>query len=259
MNGAEGFHMKRRLTRAISVALVCLLAAGCASVRLEPTTGPWRVQGEGSDRTATYRTGDVETVVRLAGPDGEFPLVATLLNYGPAPLAVRIVPRFKCPDDATIGEVSGAGTSSGPAAPLGRTDELLIPAALDGAPGALHVALRRDPARGGEPRSAPALEDSHADATYELVVRTESGEVWTPMRFGVERIVKGGTAVKVAVAVVIVAAVVVVLVCAFTGKGGHSSGFRTSWPSSDSASTSPPPSPPPSGPESKRRKPRRTP
>jgi hypothetical protein len=248
--------MMRRLARTIAVALV---AAGCASVRLEPTSGGWTVQGEDAGRTATARTGDVETLVRLAGPDGEFPLDATLLNYGPAPLAVRIVPHFKCPNDMTIGEIRGDALRPGPATPFGRANELLIPAAVDGAPGVLRVALRRDPASCDGPYRAMSLEDNHAEAPYELVVRTAEGEVGTPMDFGVERIVKGGTALKIAVVVLVVAAVVVLVCVAGRGSGGHGVAINSGSSRLGASSTSPPPSPPSSDPGSAPRKPRRTP
>jgi len=248
--------MMRRLARTIAVALV---AAGCASVRLEPTSGAWTVQGEDAGRTATARTGDVETLVRLAGPDGEFPLDATLLNYGPAPLVVRVVPHFKCPDDMAIGEIRGFEAAPGPAASFRRGNELLIPAAADGAPGALHVALRRDPATCDGPYHAMSLDDNRAEAPYELVVRTADGEVATPMTFGVERIVKGGTALKVAVVVLVVAAVVVLVCVGVRASGGHGVAINSGSSRLGASSTSTPPSPPPSDPGSTRRKPRRTP
>jgi hypothetical protein len=173
--------------------LAGLSAAGCQGVRVETNGDGWHEDKDGE--FARQRTGDVEEVVRLDGPDGEYPVETTFFNHGETPLPMTIAPQYECADDFVIGEILPPSTATETVAPVPftRTDELTIPACVGGAPGELRVALRRNERKD---RDLVLNDYRYADATYEAHVRTPDGEMKAPMTFRVAHLVCGSQTVS---------------------------------------------------------------
>jgi len=218
--------MRPRLLRAVAGLVVAtlagLLAAGCTTVKASAKDDGWTVVDAPGGRTAALRVADVEAVVQLHGPESDFPLDVTLLNHGSAPVVVEIRPLFQGADGAAIGEIRNDRTKTGPGAPtvLHGGDSMSIPACVDGAPGAIHLALSRSRSPENERRTW-TLGFRHADADYEVVAHQPDGDVKLPLRFDVALLVCDSQAASVAGDVSFALLVITLIVVAVGSYGGH--------------------------------------